>query len=88
MYTSFLQYEMFRNWWVFLVCGALAIIFGIVALVWPGLTLFVLVTLFGAYVIVDGLLSIVAAFRRGQGVRWSMLAWGIAGVAAGIVDLR
>ncbi|RIK43843.1 MAG: hypothetical protein DCC55_04665 [Chloroflexi bacterium] len=44
-----------RNWWLLLIRGVLAVIFGILALVWPGITLAVLVLLFGAYALVDGI---------------------------------
>ena len=49
-----------RNWWVAALRGALAVIFGVAAFVWPGLTLEVLVLLFGAYAFVDGV--VVLAF--------------------------
>lgn len=60
-------------------------LFGIAAFVWPGLTLFVLVALYGAYAIVEGAISLVGAFRSGEGFRWSLLLWGLLGIAAGIV---
>ncbi len=74
-------------WWLFLVRGVVAVIFGILALVWPGITVFALVTLFGAYVIVDGFFSFVQAFRGEGSVRWSLLVWGVISVAAGIAVL-
>ena len=49
-----------RNWWAFALQGVLAIVWGILAILWPGLTLRVLVTLFGAYALVDGILSVIA----------------------------
>jgi len=74
-----------RNWWVYVLHGVVAVLFGIAAFVWPGLTLFVLVALYGAYAIVEGAISLVGAFRSGGGFRWSLLLWGLLGIAAGIV---
>lgn len=74
-------------WWLFLVRGLMAVIFGVIALVWPGITVLALVTLFGAYVIVDGFFSFVQAFRVEGRVRWSLVAWGLISVAAGIAVL-
>jgi uncharacterized membrane protein HdeD (DUF308 family) len=78
-----------RNWWAVALRGVFAIAFGVVALIWPGITVFALVVLFGAYAIVDGVFSIVAGFGRGDrgadstgGRVWLILA-GVAGVIAG-----
>lgn len=49
-----------KNWWVLTVRGALAILFGIAAVFWPGLTLLTLVYLFSAYILVNGLVSLVS----------------------------
>jgi len=59
-----------RNWWMFLVRGVLAILFGVVAWVWPDLTVTVLVILFGAYALVDGVFAIIAAIVAGGEGRW------------------
>jgi uncharacterized membrane protein HdeD (DUF308 family) len=58
--------QLTRSWWLLAVRGAAAILFGILALVWPEVTLTALVLLFGAYVLIDGLVALlVAATGRG-----------------------
>ena len=74
-----------RHWWVVALRGLAAIIFGILAFVVPGITLAVLVLLFGAYAIVDGALALYAAFRFGGDNFWPALIEGIIGVGAGLV---
>jgi len=67
--------------------GLAAIIFGILAFIWPGITLLVLTLLFGAYALVDGVFAIIAALQRaGREERWWMLlVEGIVGIAAGTI---
>lgn len=74
-----------RHWWVVALRGLAAIAFGILAFIWPGITLAVLVLLFGAYAIVDGLLALYAAARSGGQNVWAPLLEGVLGVVAGIV---
>jgi uncharacterized membrane protein HdeD (DUF308 family) len=76
-----------RNWWLLAVRGAAAIIFGILTFITPGITLAVLVLFFGAYALVDGLINIVAVFRRREGERpwWALLVEGLVSIAAGVV---
>ena len=76
-----------RNWWVFVLRGVLAILFGIAAWVWPGLTLTALVYLFGAYALVDGVFAVVAGIAsRGENRRWwGELLVGVAGIVLGIL---
>jgi uncharacterized membrane protein HdeD (DUF308 family) len=77
-----------REWWVFAVRGVAAIVFGILAFVWPDTTLQVLVILFGAYAFVDGA-SLLIALVRGDAVArrngWAFAIMGLLGIGAGIV---
>jgi uncharacterized membrane protein HdeD (DUF308 family) len=73
------------NWWALLLRGIAAVIFGLAALFWPGLTLLVLVLFFGAYALVDGVLAIVAGVRGSGRRRWLLLAEGLLGILAGLV---
>ena len=73
------------NWWALLLRGIAAVLFGLAALFWPGLTLFVLIVFFGAYALVDGILAIMAGIRGSEGSRWLLLAEGVVGVLAGLV---
>ncbi|MEV0648605.1 HdeD family acid-resistance protein [Phytomonospora sp. NPDC050363] len=80
--------QLSRNWWVLVAQGVLAIIFGIMAWVWPAATVLVLVILFGAYTLVEGIFAIVAAVkgtdRNGRG--WLAFI-GIASVIIGLIAL-
>ena len=76
-----------RNWWLVALRGLAAIVFGVLAFVWPAITLWALVLLFGAYMLVDGIFAIVAAVRAaGREARWwLLLIEGVLGVLAGLV---
>lgn len=74
------------NWWALLLRGIAAVLFGLAALFWPGVTLLVLVIFFGAYVLVDGIFALVACIRGSGGSRrWLLLAEGVLGVLAGLI---
>lgn len=76
-----------RNWGWMLLRGVLAILFGVFALLNPGIALATLVLLFGAYAVADGVLMIVAAVaNRDEEPRWvALLIGGILGIAAGVL---
>ena len=76
-----------KYWWVILLRGLFAIAFGVVAIVWTGMTLKWLVYLFGAYVVVDGVLEVWNGFtNRGRHDRWWVdVLIGLAGVVAGVL---
>jgi uncharacterized membrane protein HdeD (DUF308 family) len=74
-----------RNWAWVLMRGIFTAVFGVAAAMWPGITLFVLVVLFGAYAIVDGLLAIGMGLKRGAAGRGWLIVVGAVGVLAGLI---
>lgn len=76
-------------WWVVLIRGILAVLFGIIALVWPGITVWALVIVFAVYAIVDGAVLVWHSIRdRATLDGWGLwLAMGIVSVLAGLVAL-
>jgi uncharacterized membrane protein HdeD (DUF308 family) len=76
-----------KHWWVFLVRGLVAILFGVVAFARPDLTLVSLVLLFGAWALVSGVFAIAGAFaaRKLHPDWWMMLLTGLLGLAVGIL---
>ena len=77
-----------KNWWLFILRGVLAIIFGILVVAWPIAAIFTLVIFFGAYALVDGVLSIIFGSTH-KGRSWGNRAWlifsGIISIAAGVI---
>lgn len=74
------------NWWLVALRGALAVLFGILCLVWPTVSVVVLVFLFGAYAFIDGAMAIGSALSPvGKGRVASLVGLGILGLIAGIV---
>ena len=78
-----------QNWWLVVLRGVLAIVFGILAFVWPGVTWLTLIIMFGVYAIVDGIIAIVSGLSRSQETPrwWIFLVEGLLGIGAGIVAL-
>ena len=76
-----------RNWQSLALRGLAAVVFGFLALVWPEVTLLVLVTLFGAYALVDGVADLVVAFRgppEARAHRGALILEGVVGILAGV----
>lgn len=71
-----------RNWWMWLIRGIAAIVFGLLAWRWPGLTWITIAILFGAYALVDGIFAIVATVRAAESQQrwWPFLIEGIVGI--------
>jgi len=76
-----------QNWWAIALRGVCAVLFGIAAFAWPGVTLTVLVLFYGAYALVDGLLAVAwAVFGRHAGpFPLGVLLAGLAGIAVGLM---
>jgi uncharacterized membrane protein HdeD (DUF308 family) len=77
------------SWWALALRGLVAVLFGLAALFWPGLVLAVLIILFGAYALVDGVFALIAAFRSsGRGMRRPLLLIeGVIGILFGLLAL-
>jgi uncharacterized membrane protein HdeD (DUF308 family) len=76
------------NWWLLLLRGLVAIAFGVIAFVWPGLTLVALTLVWGAYALADGILALWAALAATGGdtaKRWWLALGGVASILAGLV---
>ena len=73
-----------RNWWALALRGLVAMLFGLLTFFLPGITLVTLVLLFGAYALVDGIVSVIA-FIRVAAHQWALLIEGVIGVVAGIL---
>ena len=76
------------NWWLLLLRGIAAIAFGVLAFIWPGITLLTLTLLWGAYAITDGVLAFWAAIADKGGdtaSRWWFALFGVISVGAGVV---
>ena len=75
---------MSEHWWVVLLRGLLAILFGILAFTWPGLTAVILVTIWGVYALFDGIVGIIAGIKGKWG---SLVVLGLLSILAGAVAL-
>jgi uncharacterized membrane protein HdeD (DUF308 family) len=77
-----------KYWWVFALRGLIAIAFGLAALVWPALTLGVMVLLFGLFALFEGGLTIVTSFGKGdEKGGWTFLLEGGAGILVCVIVL-
>jgi uncharacterized membrane protein HdeD (DUF308 family) len=81
--------SLMRSWWILALRGAIAIVFGVLAVIWPGLTLLGLIALFAAYALLTGIVSVVGAIqnRKNDGNWWMLLTLGLVGIGAGVVAI-
>ena len=73
------------NWWALAIRGVAGILLGIAAFAWTGITVFVLIALFAAYLAIDGVFAIVAGARARS---WLLIVEGIVGIVVAIIAVR
>src|SRR6266436_3709093 len=75
-----------RLWWMLALRGVIALLFGVLAIVWPGLTLLWLVALFAAYALLGGAASVIGAVRHRHSDEkwWLILLLGLVSIGAGV----
>jgi uncharacterized membrane protein HdeD (DUF308 family) len=76
-----------QNWWAIVLRGISAVLFGLAAFLWPGVTLAVLVLLYGAFALADGVLAVLWALvkRPGGAFPWGVFLAGLAGIVFGVM---
>jgi uncharacterized membrane protein HdeD (DUF308 family) len=79
-----------HHWWVPVIRGIAAIVFGILAFVYPGLTIATLVLFFGAWVLIDGIFRVVGAIgHRASDSDWGWhIVIGIVGIIVGLLTFH
>jgi len=75
------------SWWLIILRGICALLFGVLAFVWPGLTLVALVALFGAFAIANGIFSLMTSIQLPGGTsgRGSLAFHGVLSILAGVI---
>ncbi|QRN81432.1 MAG: HdeD family acid-resistance protein [Nocardiopsis sp. BM-2018] len=76
--------DLSQSWWVLVVRGAAAVIFGVVALAWPGESLLALMIVFGAFALVDGIAVGITAFRAASGTRTPLVIQSVLSILLGL----
>ena len=78
-----------QAWWALLIGGLASVLFGVLAFLWPGLTLFILAVFFAATVFVDGVVTMASAVKNRATAShwWLWLLLGLLGVVAGAIGL-
>lgn len=78
-----------QNWWLIVLRGVLAILFGLAAFLWPGITWLSLILIFGVYAVIDGLIAVITGLSHVKDTPrwWVFLLEGLISVGAGVVAL-
>ncbi|OLC85527.1 MAG: hypothetical protein DMD38_05215 [Gemmatimonadetes bacterium] len=76
-----------HHWWLFLLRGIAAVVFGVLVLMWPGATVIALTAFIAAYALVDGIVAVGSAVRmRAIFDRWwILLIQGLISIAFGVL---
>jgi uncharacterized membrane protein HdeD (DUF308 family) len=85
----FVLAERSQPWWVLVIRGIAAVVFGVLTLLMPGITLIFLVSLFAAYAIIDGVAALIGTVQAAEAHRrwWPLLLEGIVSIVAGIIAI-
>jgi len=81
--------EMAQNWWLFLARGFVAILFGVLAIIWPAQAWLALVVLFGAFALLDGIITLIIGidFSHYFNHWWVVALEGVVGIVIGLLTL-
>ena len=86
--TQMASTQLTKMRWALGLNGALSVAFGVVILVWPGISLYALTILFGAYTLATGIVSFVSSFGgAAKGERGWLVFSGLLGIGVGIAVL-
>jgi len=82
--------QLARYWWTFVLRGVVAILFGVLAFMQPGITVEALVILFALWALFDGVLALIGSVRAAEAHEpwWPLLFAGLLGIAAGLATLK
>jgi uncharacterized membrane protein HdeD (DUF308 family) len=85
-----MAHVMEKAWWILIVRGVLGILFGVLALIWPAVTLLLLVALFAAYALIGGIAAVAGVWRARKaqhpmGDGWMIVLLGVVAIASGII---
>lgn len=78
-----------RSWWMLAAFGVISMLFAVLVLVWPGLTLLSLVALFAAYALFGGIMWVIGAVtnRKSDEEWWLILLLGLVSIGAGVIAI-
>ena len=76
-----------QNWWLIVLRGVLAILFGLAAFLWPGITLLSLILIFGVYAMIDGVIAVITGVTHVKDTPrwWVFLLEGLISIGAGVL---
>jgi uncharacterized membrane protein HdeD (DUF308 family) len=74
-----------KFWWSFVVRGFVAILFGLILILWSGLSLDLLVLTFGIFALLQGILSVTPGLSKLSGRIYFLLIEGVIGILAGVL---
>lgn len=77
-----------RSWWLFLLYGVIAILFGLACVIWPGRSAVALVLAFGILSLADGIVTLFSIFGRDIALpRWLLFLYALVSIAFGVLAI-